>query len=107
METSVVNNPEARRFEIHADGKLAGFVAYERTSEEVSFTHTEIDPAFEGKGLGSILIREVLDATRAEGKSVLPFCPFVRRYVQRHQEYLDLVPTDQRARFGLDAAPKP
>ena len=105
METSVTHNPEARRYEIHADGTLAGFTAYERTSAAVSFTHTEIDTAFEGKGLGSILVRGALDATRAEGRSVLPFCPFVRRYIQRHREYLDLVPTDQRARFDLDAAP--
>ena len=65
------------------------------------FTHTEIDDAFEGRGLGSILIRAALDAARGRGLAVRPDCPFVRGYIARHSEYLDLVPVDLRARLGL------
>ena len=101
MDTTVVDNPGADRFEITVDGELAGFAAYERDGSTVSFTHTEIEPRFEGKGLGSTLARGALDATRAEGRSALPFCPFIRGYLERHPEYVDLVPADQRSKFGL------
>ncbi len=106
MSTSrVVDNPEAGRFEIYADGTLAGFSAYQRNGSTVAFTHTEMDPEFEGRGLASVLIRRALDAVRAAGDSVLPFCPFVRAYITRHAEYVDLVPPGQRPRFDLGPAP--
>ncbi|MBE3008146.1 N-acetyltransferase [Microbispora sp. NEAU-D428] len=101
-EPQVADNPEASRFEITVDGALAGFADYRLNGPRISFTHTEIDPAFEGRGLGSTLVRAALDAARDAGLSVLPFCPFVKRYIERHPDYLDLVPTDQRARFSLD-----
>jgi uncharacterized protein len=94
---------ERDRFEITADGVVAGFAAYRRTATAVEFLHTEIDPAFEGQGLASTLVRAALDDVRREGLAVLPSCPFVRRYVARHREYVDLVPERERARFGLDA----
>jgi predicted GNAT family acetyltransferase len=87
---------------------VAGFADYRRRGSTISFTHTVIDPSFEGRGLGSILARGALDAARDAGMAVLPFCPFIRRYIQRHPAYLDLVPADQRTRFDLQpAATKP
>lgn len=104
MPPTVVDNPPANRFEIRVDGELAGAADYQRDATTVSFTHTGIDPAYEGRGLGSALVRGALDAVRAEGRGVLPFCAFVRGYLARHPEYLDLVPADQRGRFGLPPA---
>lgn len=101
-EPQVADNPEASRFEITVDGALAGFAEYRLNGPGISFTHTEIDPAFGGRGLGSTLVKAALDAARDAGLSVLPFCPFVQRYIERHADYLDLVPADQRARFSLD-----
>lgn len=98
---AVVKDSSGSRFEVLVDGEAAGFVAYRRNGSTISFTHTEIDERFEGRGLGSVLVRGALDAARAEGAAVLPFCPFVRRYISRHHEYLDLVPIDQRSRFEL------
>jgi predicted GNAT family acetyltransferase len=100
-ETQVVDDPEAGRFDIVADGERAGFVAYRRAGSTIELTHTEIDPRFEGRGLGSVLVHGALDAARAGSLAVLPYCPFVRRYIQRHREYLDLVPVAERARFNL------
>lgn len=100
---AVVEDRPASRFEVLVDGQAAGFAAYRRNGSSISFTHTEIDERFEGRGLGSVLVRGALDAVRAEGAAVLPLCPFVRRYISRHHEYLDLVPVDQRARFELPA----
>jgi predicted GNAT family acetyltransferase len=77
MESRVVDNPQIGRFELLADGAVAGFAEYERTGSTVSFTHTVIDSDFEGRGLGSVLAHGALDAVRNEGSSVLPFCPFI------------------------------
>jgi predicted GNAT family acetyltransferase len=101
MAANVVDNPQADRFEIHVDGELAGVVQYHRQDTTISLMHTVVDPRFEGKGYASALARSVLDAARAEGLAVLPFCPYIRGYLQRHPEYVDLVPPDERARFGL------
>jgi uncharacterized protein len=102
METSVVDNTAAHRFELRVDGEVAGFMTYKRDDPTLALNHTEIDPRFEGRGLGTVLIRTVLDNARAEGAAVLPFCPFVRGFLKRHPEYVDVVPPDQRDRFDLN-----
>ncbi|HEY4630805.1 MAG TPA: GNAT family N-acetyltransferase [Blastococcus sp.] len=103
-DPKVVDNPEAGRFEVLMDGEVAGFAEYQRADGAVAFTHTVIDPAFEGRGLGSVLARGALDATSEAGSPVLPFCPFIRGYIQRHPASLDLVPDDRRAEFELAPA---
>jgi uncharacterized protein len=99
----VLDVPERSRFEIHADDRLAGFAQYRfKDPRLVVFDHTEIDDAFEGRGLGSTLVRGALDGARARGLAVRPDCPFVRGYIARHpDEYLDLVPEELRARLDL------
>ena len=104
MKPRVVDNLAASRFQILVDGEVAGFADYQRRGSTISFTHTVIDPTFKGRGLGSTLARGVLDAARDAGSAVLPFCPFIRKYIQRHPAYLDLVPADQRTRFELQPA---
>jgi uncharacterized protein len=97
----IKDNAEKRRVEIWVDDQRAGFVEYHDHELTRAFLHTEIDPAFEGRGLASELIRQVLDEARASGRRVLPYCPFVRSFIERHQEYLDLVSEDRRTEFGL------
>ena len=99
----VVDDVARSRFEVLVDGEVAGFAEYRRTPTSVSFTHTVVEPAFEGRGLGSVLARGALDAVRAEGLAVLPYCPFIRAWIERHPGYVDLVPAGRRARFGLPA----
>jgi uncharacterized protein len=89
--TRVVDNPAASRFEVYLDDTLAGFAAYVRGEGEIVFTHTEIDPAFEGRGLGSRLAAGALDGVRGRGVKVVARCPFVASYIARHQEYADLL----------------
>jgi predicted GNAT family acetyltransferase len=102
MTTSVVERPDVDRYELHVDGDgVAGFVTYRRAPGEIAFLHTEIDPAYEGKGLGSVLARRVLDAARDQGLAVLPYCPFIRGWIARHPDYVDLVPAARRAAFQL------
>jgi uncharacterized protein len=100
-EPRVVDNPGADRFEVLVDDAVAGYVEYRRIGSSVAFTHTIVDPSFEGHGLGSTLARGALDATRKAGYPVLPFCPFMRGFIERHPAYLDLVPAERRAEFEL------
>ncbi|MDA0160113.1 N-acetyltransferase [Solirubrobacter ginsenosidimutans] len=93
--------PDQHRYEIHVSDELAGFVQYRRREGLIAFIHTEIDARFEGQGLASQLIAAVLGEARSAGVAVLPFCPFVNGYISRHPEYVDLVPEDFRAEFGL------
>ena len=89
--TRVVDNPAANRFEVYTDeDALAGFAEYQRHNGKIVFIHTEVDPAFEGEGLGSRLASGALDAARAEGLKVVARCPFIARYLSRHPEYADL-----------------
>jgi predicted GNAT family acetyltransferase len=97
----VRDNPGQSRFEILVDGNVAGFAAYRRRPGALAFTHTEVDDEYEGQGLGGKLVSEALSQVKAEGLSVLPFCPFVREYIERHPELLELVPADRRGEFDL------
>ena len=88
---TVTVTDEGDRFDARIDdGTVAGFAAYVREPGTVIFTHTEVDPSFEGQGIGSALAAGALDLVRASGERVVPLCPFIRAYIQRHPEYEDL-----------------
>ncbi len=87
---TVVNNPEAKRFEVQLDEGLA-MAQYMLAREKIVFTHTEVPPSMEGMGVGSALARTGLDYARAEGLTVIPLCPFIAAFIRRHPAYQDLV----------------
>lgn len=100
--TTVRDNPRLNRYEVLDGDELAGFSEYRPTSGKIAFTHTEVDPAFRGRGLARVLATEALEDARRRGLAVLPFCPFVRGVIASAPEhYLDLVPPRDRARFRL------
>ncbi len=101
MSTAVRDNTEMERYDVLADGMLAGFAQYRRRGELIAFIHTEVDAAFEGKGIGTALIKGALADARVQGLSVLPFCPFVSGYIARHPDHLPLVPEGRRGDFDL------
>ena len=88
----IVDGPENGRYEAFVGDRLAGLVAYRLRAGQVVFLHTEVMPAFEGRGIGSRLAAGVLDDARARGLAVIPRCPFIAAYIRRHPEYADLVP---------------
>jgi uncharacterized protein len=91
-QLTVRDNSDADRFEaLDESGVVAGFAAYRRRDGKVVFTHTVVDDAFEGHGVGSTLIAASLDAVRDEGLQIVPQCPFVSSFVDKHPEYADLV----------------
>jgi predicted GNAT family acetyltransferase len=101
VAVQVHDKPDEQRYEAVVDGELAGFAAYHTQPGLLSFVHTEIEDAFEGRGVGSILIREALEDVRRRGLEVLPFCPFVNSFIAEHREFVDLVPGSRREEFGL------
>ena len=102
MAADVRDNPEKHRYEIHVDGALAGVIDYELGKDRIALLHTEIDDAFGGQGLGKVLVSGVLADVRARGLAVRPFCPYVRRTIQRNpDDYLDLVRPEDRSEFDL------
>jgi predicted GNAT family acetyltransferase len=101
VRIEIADNAEGHRYEIRSDGELAGFLTYRSQLELIELVHTEIDEEFEGRGLGSQLISFALDDARERGLAVLPLCPFVNDYIQRHRQYVDLVPEGRRGDFGL------
>ncbi len=90
-DITVTRNDERARFEAIVDGEVAGFSEFSLGEGRIEFTHTEVDDAYEGQGVGSTLVGEALDQVRAEGLDVIATCPFVRSYIERHQEYADLL----------------
>jgi predicted GNAT family acetyltransferase len=93
-EIEVRDNPDRSRYEAHLGAQVAGFAAYRLRGEPTSivvFTHAEVDPAYEGKGVGSALARAALDDVRGRGLGVVAMCPFVSAYIRRHPEYADLL----------------
>lgn len=106
MSINVHDNPDLQRFEIEVDGELAGIAEYRRTDVRIVFPHTETRRPFGGRGLGTVLVKAALEAVRDEGLGVQPQCWFVRDYIASHPaDYLGLVAPEDRAAFGLPAAP--
>jgi hypothetical protein len=90
MASHVRDNTERNRFELDADGHIA-FSNYKRTDGVLTILHTEVPKALEGHGIGSVLIRDVLDTARSQGLKVIALCPFAKGYIERHPEYADLL----------------
>ena len=89
---TVRRDVENDRYVAELDGQVAGFAAYRpRGAATLVFTHTEVDPAFEGKGVGGALARGALDDVRANGLDLVPVCPFIRGWIEKHPDYADLV----------------
>jgi len=104
METSVVDVPERGRFEIRLGDRVVGLASYHVEHGTMTLPHTEIDPSVGGRGLGTALVAGVLAAARERGLHVLPYCSFVRHYIQQHPEDVDLVADEDRPHFGLEPA---
>ena len=87
----VTNNAAALQYEVELNGTPAGLIRYTVDGDVITMVHTEVEPQFEGEGVGSELVKQALDDIRSQGKRVNPVCPFVAAYIERHGEYADLV----------------
>jgi uncharacterized protein len=79
------------KYTIAVDGQTVGLAAVADRDNQRVFYHTEVEPRFEGRGLATILVDEALEATRADGKRVVPVCPMVAAFIKKHPQFRDLV----------------
>jgi predicted GNAT family acetyltransferase len=91
-DVEVTDNEAEQRYEARVDGELAGSAYYDTADDLIVFTHTEVDDAFEGRGVGSALAKAALDDVRADGRRrVVARCPFIKGWIDRHPDYRDLL----------------
>ena len=97
----VADAPDRDRYEVSIDGEVVGFTAYRARPGLIAFVHTEVEERLQGRGLADRLIRFALEDARTRGLAVLPFCPFVKAFIERNREFEALVPEHYREQFGL------
>ena len=92
MADTVIHDETGSRFVLMRGDQELGEAAYEtRDDGGIVFTHTEIKPEIQERGLGSKLVAGALDQVRASTDArVGATCPFVRNYLAEHPEYEDL-----------------
>ena len=91
MDISVENDEKGRQFHAEVDGHRAHLDYVRHPDGTLDLIHTEVDPALRGKGVGEAVVRFAFDAARSGGFKLIPTCPFVKKFVERHPEYADLV----------------
>ena len=86
----IVQNDAEHRFEVQVEGQLA-LLEYRRTGGQIVYPHTEVPDALGGRGIAGQLTKYALEYARENKLRVVPSCPYVRKYVEEHAEYQDLV----------------
>jgi predicted GNAT family acetyltransferase len=89
-EPTVQRVDSRHRYEVLVDGERAGLTAYRDRDGQRVFFHTEIDDAFAGQGLASLLVEQALTDVRASGKRIVPVCPYVAKFLKKHDEFADI-----------------
>jgi len=90
-EVTVVDHQGSERFEALVGDHVAGWITYGRDGDVVDMQHTVVADEYEGQGVGGTLVQGALDQVREAGQKVRPTCPFVRSWIEEHEEYADLV----------------
>lgn len=93
MDNQVIHNPEKKRFEWNQDG-LTSMVEYVMGNNLMVFSHTEVPPALEGQGIAAKMAKFALDYARDQQLRILPLCPYIKAYIERHPEYKPLIGTN-------------
>lgn len=97
---SLIDDRQARRYRLLADGQEVGFIEYDPVgTDSILVKHTEVLPEHSGKGYGGEIVRRVLDDVRSRGLMVIPICSYALNYLRRHPEYHDVVRAEMRAKL--------
>jgi predicted GNAT family acetyltransferase len=94
----IVRNEEQNRYEAWSGDALAGVAVYREHGDRTVFTHTEVEAAFEGKGIAKALAAAALDDVVERGRVIVPLCPFIADYLRKHTEYEEHVRTPDGGR---------
>ncbi len=90
MEYTLIDNDQKSQYELHVD-ELVPKIEYIKKNNRIFLTHTEVPKALEGKGIGSQLVKKVLEDIKTKDLTLIPLCPFVAMYIKRHPEWKELV----------------
>lgn len=86
----IIDNQEAKQYEMHVDGEIVR-IEYIRALNKIYLTHTEVPRSLEGRGLGSQIVKSVLEDIDEKELILIPMCPFVAGYIKKHPEWKKLV----------------
>lgn len=91
LNYELIDNTEAKRFEIHVDGHIAfedyDFFTTSQGEKGIEYKHTEVPKELGGRGIAGYLAKSILDDAAAKGLRVKPTCPYVNSYIDKHPEY--------------------
>jgi predicted GNAT family acetyltransferase len=93
MTHEVRRDDQRGRYELYVDGAVVGVADFVVNGATVVLPHTEIEPRRRGHGLGALLVKGALDDIRSAGRTVVPSCWYVRRFITEHPEEADLLAT--------------
>ena len=96
MHYTLIDNTERKRFEYQLDDEHVAVVEYIKTKDKFYLTHTEVPKAFEGSGIASALVKDVLQEVERSGLPLMPLCPYVAAYLKRHPEWKRLLADNVR-----------
>lgn len=101
LPVTIRDNAELSRYEASVAEELAAFTEYRLRDATITFVYTEVAQPFLGQGMGSRLAAGTLDDVRRRGLSVVPECHFIRKYMRKHPETIDLVPVEVREHYEM------
>lgn len=101
MTLEIKAEEERERYTAYLDGRPVGWAQWILVRDTVLVPYVLVAPEDHDKGIGSLLMRRILDDARAEGRTVLALCPFARRWTQLHPAYRDIA---RQPRWGERAA---
>ena len=99
---AIRDNVAKHRFEADLGDGSSGLIEYQLRDGKIIYTHTEVPTAHEGRGIGTALIRFALRSAREHELQVVPVCPFIAAYIEKHAEEQDLLDPAYRRVLGLD-----
>jgi len=97
-EITVRDNAESQTFDALIGDQVVGTIVYERSGSRLVFRHTIVEPAFRGRGIGTILVTRALDDVRARGMTLSVYCEFVANFIAAHPGYADLIDAEHPGR---------
>lgn len=86
-------NAESNRLELEIEGSTA-FIEYKLSGHTIFLIHTEVPKELEGRGVGGAIVQKALQYAKDNGYYIVPLCPFVQAYLQRHKEWNDIIAPD-------------
>jgi predicted GNAT family acetyltransferase len=93
MTVDVRDEPANSRFAVDEGAEIAELV-YDLDGDRLFLLHTEVPDAFQGRGVGSELVTAAVDRARAEQLTIVPWCPFARRWLREHPDVAATVSID-------------